>query len=305
MNKQKIVVITGPTGVGKSDLAIGLAEKFGGEIISSDSMQIYKRLDIGTGKVGKDETNRIRHHLLDIVEPDFCDFSVSDFISLAKKAITEISSRGKIPFIVGGTGLYISALLSGFSLGGKKRESGVTQYYESFLEENGAEALHKLLEKHDADAAQKIHKNKTRAVIRALEIATTSDKKIGTVQDKTVEFDYLLIGLSLEREALYSRINSRTEKMFELGFVDEVKKLLESGVKRDCPAMKAIGYREIANYIDGEYTLEKCKELVKQYARNYAKRQITWLKKMENIIWFSPYDVSQIEYNIQNFLKEL
>lgn len=301
MKKQKIVVIAGPTGVGKSDLAISLAEKFNGEIISSDSMQIYRRLDIGTGKVDSTDISRVKHHLIDIVEPDFNDFSVSDFVSLARGAIDDISSRGKTPFIVGGTGLYISALLFGFSLGGKKRDDEIGRYYESFLESHGSDELHKLLEKIDPETAQKIHPNKTRAVIRALELATTSEEKL---KNRESEFDYLLIGLSLDREVLYKKINNRTEKMFEDGFVDEVKSLLKSGVKNNCPAMKAIGYREVSKYIDGEYSFEKCKDLTKQFARNYAKRQITWLKKMNGIVWFSPQDKKQIEDKILQFIKD-
>ena len=302
-NKPKIVVIAGPTGVGKSSLGIELANAFNGEIISADSMQIYRGLDIGTGKVSKEEQKQAVHHLIDILSPDYNDYSVNNFVEDARKKIYDIISRGKLPIIVGGTGLYIKALLNGYTFANSKRSEELTEKYEKIALEKGNEYVHDMLKKIDKISADRIEPNKLRAVIRAITVYEETGKKFSEQNDKNNEFDYLLIGLNLDRDELYKRIDYRMGQMFNEGLVEEFEKLYNSGLTRDNKSMQSICYKELFDYKEGKTTLSETIKLVQQHSRNYAKRQITWLKKMDNINWYSPNDKVLIIEKVKKFIE--
>lgn len=302
IKKPKIIVISGPTAVGKSYLAIELAKKFNGEVVSCDSMQIYKGMDIGTGKITKNEMSDIKHHLVDIVEPSK-SYSAAEFCNDSKKCIIDILSRKKLPIIVGGTGLFIQSLLFGFKFGEADKNENIRKKYEDYLIVNGPQKLHDILESKDKKAADSINVNKTRAVIRALEVIDSTGKLFSEQHDIESSFDYLQIALFDERESLYNRINNRVDTMFDSGLLYEVKQLIKSTPK-DSQAMQAIGYKEIIDALDGKYTIEMAKDLIKQHSRNYAKRQLTWLKNKTQSMWFKPEEKDKIVSVVSNFIKE-
>lgn len=281
---KKVLVIAGPTGVGKTALSIHLAQRFQGEIISGDSMQIYRGLDIGTAKVTPAEAQGIPHHLIDIKDPGE-SFSVAEFQHLAREKIDEITSRGKLPMIVGGTGLYIQALLYDYDLGGRL-ESGsqaLRERYAAFATEEGNQALWELLQEKDPQAAAKIHFNNQRKVIRALEVLERTGRSILAPENEPQKrYDDFLIGLTTERSLLYQRINERVEQMFAAGLVKE------AAILRALPesqAAKGIGYREFFPYFAGEEDLAAVKEAIKQDSRRYAKRQLTWFRNRMTPHW--------------------
>lgn len=287
--KEKIIVIVGPTAVGKTSLGVELAHALDGEIINGDSMQVYKKLNIGTAKVTQEETKGIPHHLIDVKEPNE-SYSASDFKKEATAKIKEITERGKVPIIVGGTGLYIESLLYDVSHGGKaKPNPGFRIEMETYAEEEGKYALHQLLEAKDPEAAQAIHMNNVRRVIRALEVIHETGKTFTTFQsDKKKEplFDPFVIGLATDRSVLYERINSRVESMMDEGLLDEVRWLYET-YPEECQSKKGIGYKEFTVYLTDETKLDESVALVKQHSRNYAKRQLTWFRnRMEIDKWF-------------------
>lgn len=282
------IIITGPTGIGKTKISIDAAKHFNGEIISADSMQIYKHLDIGTAKVTEDEMAGIPHHLIDIVEPGE-EFTVKDYRALAKEKIEEIKNRGKLPIIVGGTGLYINSLIKPFHFGNTPPVPAFREEMKKLIAENGLESVYKLLQKENPDAASNVDpKNKNR-VIRALEI---SRYKVAAPPPEVPEYKYLFIGLNTDRDVLYERINKRVDIMVEVGILDEVKKLCSMGLVQCMRSTKAIGYVEILDYLEGLITYEKAIDKIKQHSRNYAKRQLTWFRR-ENIKWF---DISDENY---------
>ena len=279
MKKTKIITVVGPTASGKSEYALSLAEKLDGEIISGDSMQIYRGMDIGTAKPTPYEMRGIRHHLIDIAgieEP----FSVSKFVILAEKAIEDVSSRGKTPIIAGGTGLYIDTLVSGISLSETEEDEELREKLYKEAEEHGAEALHEKLKAIDEKSAESIHPNNIKRVVRALEIYYTTGMTKSELDEKSKResrYDAKTILLvPKERETLYSRIDARVDKMFERGLEEEVKGLAQKGL-RDCPtASQAIGYKEFYPYFDGVCGVGAVKEAIKLNTRHYAKRQLTW-----------------------------
>ncbi|OCA89280.1 tRNA (adenosine(37)-N6)-dimethylallyltransferase MiaA [Bacillus sp. FJAT-27225] len=284
---QKLIVIIGPTAVGKTKLGVELAKRYNGEIISGDSMQVYKGMDIGTAKVTPEETEGIPHHLIDIKEPDE-PFSVAEFQSIVRKKIGEISSRGKLPIIVGGTGLYIQAVLYDYHFS----DSPANEEFRSALEQKamteGNEAVHNELANLDPEAASQLHPNNLRRVIRAIELIKESGMPLRDVQ-KQNEPDLLyqaaIIGLTMEREKLYERINKRVDLMMKAGLHDEVHSLVNKGF-RNTQAMQAIGYKEFFPYFDGGGTLEESVELLKQNSRRYAKRQLTWFRNKMDVEWY-------------------
>lgn len=281
--KEKVVVILGPTATGKSHCAIEVAKRFNGEIISGDSMLVYKDMNIGTAKPTAEELAAVPHHLVDILEPE-ASFSVVDFVERAKALITDINSRGKLPIIAGGTGLYIKALLEDYSFNSVEEDSDLRRSLEAEAVELGAEALHQRLAALDHEAAERIHPNNVRRVVRALESALSGD----TISQQGAEespYDALVIGLNMERAALYERINKRVDIMLEDGLEQEVRQLLEQGVSPDCQSMQSIGYRQMVWYINGSMTYDEAVDKLKQATRNFAKRQITWYKKMPYIEW--------------------
>lgn len=280
-NKIKLIAVTGPTASGKTALAIRLAKDLGGEIVSCDSMQIYREMDIGTAKPTAEELAEIPHHLIDILPPD-APYSCADYVKDAERAIEDIVSRGKLPIFCGGTGLYLDRLLRGGNDESAACDESLREELWKFYEERGVDALYSRLVELDAEAAASIHKNNVKRVIRAIEICTVTgekkseiDKRNSAVCDK---YDHRVITLSFsDRELLYKRIDERVDKMILDGLVEETRGLLESGVfERSKTAAQAIGYKELLPFIRGEAELEGCVDELKRATRRYAKRQITW-----------------------------
>ncbi len=296
--KEKLIVILGPTAVGKTQLSIDLAKAVNGEIISGDSMLVYKHFDIGTAKPTVEEMNGIKHHVIDILEP-WERFNVTDFCTIAKKLITQINADGKIPILAGGTGLYVKSLVEGYIFNQTSEDSAYRAYLEKLADDHGKQYVYDMLQKADPDTAQRLHINNFQRIIRALEVLHLGKERISQSSqfDQTGElvYDTYVIGLNRERAALYERINKRVDIMMASGFVKEVKCLLQKGADRQWQSMKAIGYREIAAYLNGEISLESAIDEMKKATRHFAKRQFTWYKKMPYISW---YDIDGISYDV-------
>lgn len=280
--KPQIIIICGPTASGKSSLAINLAKKLDTEIISADSLAIYKRLDIGTAKPTKEELNEVKHHLVDVCEPT-STFSVSDYEELALPIVNKLIENGKIPIICGGTGFYINSILYKMSYGGSAGNLEIREKYLSLANEKGVDYVYDELLKVDPDSAQKIHKNDLVRVVRALEIYYSTGKKKSEQNDKSVpRYSYLAFMPDIDRQVLYDRINVRVDKMLELGLIDEVKSLIDSGITPEHQCMQGIGYKETYDAIlNNDY--EQLSELIKLNSRHYAKRQLTFFKKLEGL----------------------
>ncbi len=278
---QKILAIAGATASGKSKAAVELAKKLNGEIISMDSMQIYKHMDIGTAKVTLKEMENIPHHMIDIVEPNM-PFSVSDFVKLAKDKINEITARGKLPILAGGTGLYFESLIYPFNFGGAKSDEDIKNNLYKQLEQFGAEYLHKKLMEIDPIDGAKIHPNNTKRLIRALEIyEITGNTKTNNSTNKQLLYDLDMYVLDWDREILYDRIEKRVQIMFDNGLQKEIENLLKVGITFDMQSMQGIGYKEFASYFDGKCSLDDVKNAIVLNSRHYAKRQITWFKRYD------------------------
>lgn len=285
--KQKLIVLIGPTAVGKTNLSIEMAKVFNGEIISGDSMQIYKGMDIGTAKITHEEMDGIPHHLIDIKEPHE-SFSTAEFQELVRKKIDEISARGKVPMIVGGTGLYIQSVIFDYHFTDASSDPEFRMLLEKEAEEHGAEALHERLKTIDPESAERIHPNNVRRVIRALEINNCSGKTAGETQanqSPDMIYDTAIVGLTMDRDLLYKRINQRVDLMLQQGLLDEVKYFYKQGL-RNCQSIQAIGYKELYEYLDGKIPLDQAIENLKQNSRRYAKRQLTWFRNKMNVEWF-------------------
>lgn len=288
LNRKKIVVIIGPTAVGKTKLSIDLAHRLNGEIISGDSMQIYKGMDIGTAKINVDEMEGIPHHLIDIKNPDD-DFSVAEFQGKVRPLIDDITIANKMPMIVGGTGLYIQSVLYDYQFTESPSDPEFRKKLEEDLKVNGEHAIHQLLVDVDPESAIKIHPNNTRRVIRALEIFHCTGVTMAEhlkQQESQLLYDVALVGLTMDRDILYARINERVDSMIKQGLIEEVKQLYDIGI-RDTQAIKAIGYKEIYDYLDGLTTLEDAIIQLKQNSRRYAKRQLTWFRNKMDVKWFN------------------
>lgn len=289
-NKPLLVVIVGPTAVGKTELSIELAKRVGGEIISGDSMQVYKGMDIGTAKVTEAEMKGVPHYLIDILNPDET-FSAFAFKTRAQQLITEITERGHVPIIAGGTGLYIQSLIYDYPFDKEEispeKEKEVKEKM-SALETLSNEELHAYLNTFDPESAEAIHPNNRKRVLRAVEFYLKT-KKVLSSRKKTVQFtenyDTLLIGVEMSRETLYQRINSRVDIMIEHGLLNEVEQLMNEGYA-DCQSMQAIGYKELIPAVNHETSIDQAVNTLKQHSRNYAKRQMTWFKNKMNVQWF-------------------
>lgn len=290
MSKPKVLFIVGPTASGKTALSIELAKRLNGEIVSADSMQIYKGMDIGTAKPSRAEMQGIPHHMIDIIGPNE-DFSVAEYQKRAKVAIYSILEGGKQPIVVGGTGLYVDCLIKPLDFTGTTADPAIRQKWEKYLAENGAEALHKKLEAVDSETAQRLHPNNTRRVIRALEVYEDTGRPMSSQVrsfDQVAqqgEFDAVLYGLCMPRDVLYARIERRVDQMMEAGLLGEIKGLLQDGVNPDVQSMKAIGYKELVSVLQGKDTLEHAVGILKQNSRRYAKRQMTWFRTNKSISW--------------------
>lgn len=283
----KVIVIAGPTASGKTDLAIKLAHEINGEIISADSMQIYRGMDIGTAKPTMEERQGIPHYLIDIVDPDE-EYSVAHFQRDAKNCIREILNSGKVPIVAGGTGLYINSLVYNINFSETTADWEYRKQLEEIARDKGPEELHRFLQKVDPVSAEKIHPNNIKRVIRALEVFKTTGKPISQHQlesrTEKPEYEFKIFGLEMDRKILYERINKRVDKMMEMGLYEEVEGLLEK-YSPDLVSLQGIGYKEIISAIKGEYSLEEAVEKIKLNTRHLAKRQITWFKKTENLRW--------------------
>jgi tRNA dimethylallyltransferase len=301
----EIVVIIGPTASGKSELAVRLAESFDGEIVNADSMQVYRGLNIGTAKPSKESMQNIPHHLFDIIEPGE-NFTAADYSRAAKEIILEICSRGKTAFVVGGTGLYIRALLSGL-LDAPGADCAARAEYNEIADRFGNEQLLEVLRKVDPESAARIHPNNRVRIIRALEVFQQTGKTISSFQD---EHRFMLkwcnslkIGINVERKELYGRINSRVDRMISEGLVEEVESLLCKGYSPALKSLSSIGYREICDYLAGRNTLSEAIGLIKQNSRRYAKRQLTWFKNDPEMVWFeSPLIFESVSVCVKKFL---
>lgn len=285
-----VIVILGPTASGKTKISIELAAQINGEIISADSMQVYKYMDIGTAKPDEDERRGIKHYLIDEITPDE-EFSVAKYKELASGYIMKIISEGKIPVVAGGTGLYISSLIENIEFSETICDWELRESLQKEAREKGNEYLHNKLKKIDPVAAEKIHMNNVKRVIRAIEVYTHTKKPISLHQEESKknppEYNYIVFGLTMDREKLYDRINKRVDLMLEKGLVGEVENLIKLGYDKSAIAMQAIGYKEILAYLAGEISYEEAVYIIKRDTRHYAKRQMTWFKRMDNVIWIN------------------
>ncbi|MGK0606427.1 tRNA (adenosine(37)-N6)-dimethylallyltransferase MiaA [Enterococcus gilvus] len=302
----KVIAIVGPTAVGKTSLSIDLAQRFNGEIISGDSMQVYRGLDIGTAKVTLEEQAGVLHHLIDVRDIDQ-SYSVADFQQAARKVIQEITDRGKVPIVVGGTGLYIQSLLWDYKLGseGERTDESLREKYEAIAEAEGNEALWKLLQAKDPLAAEKIHYNNRKKMIRALEVFELTGHSILEPKEQPKElYDSFLIGLNTERTHLYQRINERVDLMVEQGVLEEARQLAKTP---EVQAAQGIGYKEFFPYFSGECSLDSAIEEVKLHSRRYAKRQLTWFRNRMSVHWYDlvqhPEAIDEVEAAIEKWLS--
>ena len=289
IKKNKAIFIVGPTGVGKSRLAVDIAQQLNTEIISADSMQIYRHMDIGTAKVTEEEKKNIKHYMLDIVEPDE-PFSVEDFQKQAFELIDKINQKNKVPIIVGGTGLYINSLVYKLEFTMAKADWNLRKELEKLAEEKGAEYLHEELKKVDSISADRIEVNNVKRVIRALEIYKTTGKPMSyfnkDFREKNNDMDIYMIALNDDREVLYNRINKRVDEMIEDGLIGEVKHILDE-IGMDNQSLKAIGYKEVVGFLNGYYDYEEMVFKLKQNSRRYAKRQLSWFRRDDRINWYN------------------
>jgi tRNA dimethylallyltransferase len=286
LNEKPLIVICGPTASGKTALSIQIAEDFKGEIVSADSAQIYRKMDIGTDKVTHMERKRIKHHLIDVRNPDQ-SFTMADFKLEATWSINDILKRGKLPILCGGTGLYIRAIVEGYELPQAPPNQEIRDELQKIYEEKGKDQLYRTLQEIDPITASKIHPNNVRYVARALEIVMQTKKPIVPKQGRT-PYNVFKIAINWDREVLYERINRRIDEQIEEGLLNEIKSLLAEGYSENIQAFTALGYKEYIPYLKGEKPLEQCKEQLKQSTRKFAKRQLTWYRKEEDIYWIEP-----------------
>lgn len=306
-DKIPILILTGPTAVGKTALSIELSKVLGGEIISADSMQIYRKMDIGSAKISQEEMDSVVHHMIDVVDPDE-DFSVADFHDMASQIISDIHKRGKLAIVTGGTGLYLNSLVYDMDFGGTNSDPSVRKELEEILNDKGKDYLYRLLQDLSPEAAKRIHPNNTKRVIRAIEVYRTGGEMGDFSNDLKYnpKFDAKIIVLNKDRSILYDRINQRVDMMFDMGLLDEVKGLHQMGYTSQMQSMKGIGYKEVLEYFDGKMTLEESIDILKQGTRRYAKRQITWFKRYENALWLDLDKVTELDDQIEaikDFIK--
>lgn len=297
MSKTNLKIIVGPTAIGKTYYSIKIAQKYNGEIISADSMQIYKHLNIGTAKPSKEELQQIPHHLINIINPDE-PFDLFKYINSADSAINEIKSKNKIPFIIGGTGMYVKGLIEGIFNDVSSDPSVRMELYNK-ADNIGLDSLYQELRNIDPEAADKIMSNDRQRIIRALEVYSVSGKTISELQraSQSAEkrYDFKIVALNMDREILYDRIEKRIDLMFENGFIDEVKFLIDKGYASDLLRIKAIGYKEVIEYLNGVLTLDEAIDQIKKFSRNYAKRQFTWFRAMKYITWLDITNLNEDE----------
>lgn len=303
--KKPLIILTGPTAVGKTKASIGLAKAIGGEIISADSMQVYRHMDIGSAKITKEEMADVPHYLIDVLEPEE-EFHVVRFQQMAKAAMTDIYSRGKIPIIVGGTGFYIQALLYDIDFTENEGDSVYREKLEALAKEKGAAYLHGQLAMVDPKSAEEIHANNIKRVIRALEFYHQTGQKISEHNErerqKESPYQFCYFVLNDRRECLYERIDQRVDQMIRNGLVQEVQTLKERGCTKQMVSMQGLGYKEIFSYLEGDCSLEEAVYIIKRDTRHFAKRQLTWFKKERDVIWVQK---DELNYDDEKLLQSL
>ncbi len=303
--KKPLIILTGPTAVGKTSLSIQLAKTIGGEIISADSIQVYKKMDIGTAKIKREEMEGIPHYLIDVLEPDE-EFNVVRFQKMAKEAMEKIYENGHIPIIVGGTGFYIQALLYDIDFNDTESESSYREELQQYADTYGAIALHERLKQIDEESANKIHPNNVKRVIRAIEYFEQTGEPISKHNEEQAQkespYNFLYIVLDQDRDILYKRIDLRVDQMIEEGLVKEVKQLIESGYTKELVSMQGLGYKEFIPYFEGEISLEQAIYTLKRDTRHFAKRQITWFKREKDVIWLSKKEYPTDEQLLKQIL---
>lgn len=295
-DKKRIIAVAGPTAAGKTDFAMEIAKAVDGEVVSCDSMQLYKYMDIGSAKPIPEQMAEVPHHLVDMIDPRE-EFSVARYQKLAKAEIEDIFIRGKVPVICGGTGLYLESLVYDLDFAAEPGEPGSREKYYRIAEEQGPDALYALLKEKSPESAARIHPNNIKRVVRALEASDSGKpvEDINTAPEKTKDYDVVLIGITRDREQLYDRINRRVDALMDMGLLDEVGMLTDMGLGFDDISMKGIGYKELIGYLNGEYDLEEAVRLIKRNTRHFAKRQMTWFRRYDDMKWFnvSEYDSEQ------------
>lgn len=303
--KGKMIVLTGPTAVGKTALSIALAKEIGGEIISADSMQVYRYMDIGSAKISKEEMHGVPHHLIDVLDPSE-EFHVYRFQQMAKEAVKEIYQNGHIPIVAGGTGFYIQALLYDIDFSTEEDHTALRAELEKTAAEKGSAYLHEQLKEIDPVSAQEIHPNNQKRIIRALEFYRLNGAKISDhnqmQRQKEAAYDFRYFVLNDDRARLYQRIEERVDEMLEKGLLNEVKRLKEMGYQRDLVSMQGLGYKELLSHLAGECTLDEAIYLIKRNTRRFAKRQLTWFRRERNIIWLEKDTINNNLREILSFL---
>lgn len=307
MEKKPMIVLTGPTAVGKTKLSIALAKAVNGEIISADSMQVYKHMDVGSAKITPAEMQGVKHHLIDVLDPRE-DFNVVLFQKMCKECLEDIYKRGHIPIVTGGTGFYIQALLKDIDFTENEEDTEYRSELECLAQEKGAEHLHEMLKKVDLESAEAIHANNIKRVIRALEYYKLTGEKISLHNEKESQkenaYQSCYFVLNDDRRLLYERIEKRVDEMMEQGLLEEVKALKDMGLKRGMVSMQGLGYKEILDYLEGECSLEDAVAKIKLETRHFAKRQLTWFRREADVIWVNKPEFNYDEERILAFILE-
>ncbi len=305
--KKPLIILTGPTAVGKTELSIALAQKIGGSVISADSMQVYRRMDIGSAKIRKEEMQGIPHYLVDILEPDE-EFHVVRFQEYARRCMEEIQAEGRLPIVAGGTGFYIQALLYDIEFRDEPEDKGYRSWLEQTAREQGGHVLHEMLAEADPESAEAIHENNVKRVIRALEFYHLSGKKISEHNEKERRrespYQFCYFVLNDDREKLYRRIDLRVDRMVEEGLVEEVRSLKQMGYNRRMVSMQGLGYKEILDYLEGGCTLEEAIYRIKRDTRHFAKRQLTWFRREREVTWIQKQEFDYDNDKILTFMTQ-
>ena len=308
MTKNKLIILAGPTASGKTSVSIDLAKRLGGEIISADSMQVYKYMDVGTAKISVEEMQGVKHHLIDVLDPKE-DFNIVKFQNMVKCSIEEIVKNGHIPILVGGTGFYIQSIIYDIDFNNEDDNSSVRKKLEEEYDTLGADFMYEKLKKIDIVSADSIHKNNKKRIIRAIEYFLINNEPISShnevQREKKSPYDYRFFVLNPPRDILYERINKRVDIMVENGLVDEVKKLREMGLSMENISMQGIGYKEILEYLDGDTSLEAAIENIKQNTRHMAKRQVTWFKREKDVIYVDPFSFESNEKIVDYMIEKI
>ena len=308
MIKDKLIILAGPTASGKTAVSVDLAKRIGGEIISADSMQIYRGMDIGTAKITADEMQGVKHYLINVSDPKE-DFNIVKFQNMVKCSIEEIKKNGHIPILVGGTGFYIQSIIYDINFDKEDDNGSIRKVLEEEYDKMGADFMYEKLKKIDSISAENIHKNNKKRIIRAIEYFLINNALISEHNElqrkKTSPYDFRFFVLNPKRDILYDRINKRVDKMVEKGLVDEVKSLIESGLSIDNISMQGIGYKEIVEYLEGNIPLDKAVENIKQNTRHMAKRQITWFKRERDVIYIDPFEFENNEKIVDYMVEKI